>query len=61
MSAFIGATIRVSLVIKFNKNCYRLCSVLEGKGGGKGSRFNAKINSFKNVDKIESLLQNLLE
>ena len=31
---------------------FRLCDLLEGKGGGKG-RFNAKINKLKNVPQIE--------
>lgn len=37
-----------------------LCSLLDGKGGGKGSRFNAKINSFKKIDQVEGLLQVLV-
>ena len=34
--------------------------MLEGKGGGKGLRFNARINSFKKVDQIEGLLKSLV-
>jgi len=38
----------------------RLCSLLDGKGGGKGKRFNAKIHDLKKVDQIEKLLESLL-
>ena len=39
----------------------RLLEILDGKGGGKGSRFNAKINSFKNLDKIQKTVENLVK
>ena len=36
-------------------NCshFRLCELLDGKGGGKGERFNAKLNSLKNISQAE--------
>ena len=39
---------------------FRLAELLDGKGGGKGSRFNAKINSFKNISKVEQLIQSMI-
>jgi len=39
----------------------KLLEILDGKGGGKGSRFNAKINSFKNLDKIQKTVENLVK
>ena len=41
-------------------SCIRLCEVLDGKGGGKGARFNAKINSFKKIDEVESVINQLV-
>jgi len=38
----------------------KLAELLDGKGGGKGSRFNAKINSFKNISKVEQLIQSMI-
>ncbi len=38
----------------------RLCSLLDGKGGGKGTRFNAKINSFKKISEVDALLKTLV-
>lgn len=38
----------------------KLLELLDGKGGGKGSRFNAKINSFKNLDKIYQTIEALV-
>ena len=38
---------------------FRLCDLLEGKGGGKG-RFNAKINKLKNVPQIEQKVKDYL-
>lgn len=35
----------------------KLCTLLDGKGGGKGQRFNAKINNLKNVTQIESIVK----
>lgn len=32
---------------------FRLCELLDGKGGGKGERFNAKLNSLKQVSQAE--------
>ncbi|XP_058119082.1 alanyl-tRNA editing protein Aarsd1 [Anopheles ziemanni] len=34
-----------------------MCSLLEGKGNGKGTRFNAKVNKLKNVGLCEKLVQ----
>jgi len=39
----------------------RLSSILDGKGGGKGSRFNAKINNMKKVNKIEETVREHLQ
>jgi len=36
----------------------KLCTLLDGKGGGKGQRFNAKINNLKNISEIGNLLKN---
>eukprot|EP00088_Acartia_fossae_P021768 TRINITY_DN2310_c0_g1_i4.p1 TRINITY_DN2310_c0_g1~~TRINITY_DN2310_c0_g1_i4.p1 ORF type:complete len:420 (-),score=85.59 TRINITY_DN2310_c0_g1_i4:487-1716(-) len=38
----------------------KLCELLEGKGGGKGSRFNAKISSFKSLSKVEETIQSFI-
>jgi len=35
----------------------KLCAVLDGKGGGSGQRFNAKINNMKNVGQIETIVK----
>ena len=32
---------------------FRVCELLDGKGGGKGERFNAKLNNLKNVSQAE--------
>jgi len=34
-----------------------LCVLLDGKGGGKGQRFNAKINNLKSIGQIEETVQ----
>uniref|UniRef100_A0A182R809 Alanyl-transfer RNA synthetases family profile domain-containing protein n=1 Tax=Anopheles funestus TaxID=62324 RepID=A0A182R809_ANOFN len=34
-----------------------ICSLLEGKGNGKGTRFNAKVNKLKNVPQCEKLVR----
>jgi len=38
----------------------KLAELLDGKGGGKGSRFNAKINSFKNISQVEKVIQSCI-
>lgn len=38
----------------------KLVVLLDGKGGGKGSRFNAKITNFKNIDKVEGVIKETL-
>jgi len=38
----------------------KLVELLDGKGGGKGSRFNAKLNSFKNINKVEQVIQSCI-
>ena len=38
----------------------RLAELLDGKGGGKGSRFNAKLNSFKNISQVEKVIQSCI-
>lgn len=38
----------------------KLCELLDGKGGGKGSRFNAKINSYKKIDEVETVINQLV-
>eukprot|EP00092_Neocalanus_flemingeri_P032681 GFUD01035546.1.p1 GENE.GFUD01035546.1~~GFUD01035546.1.p1 ORF type:complete len:414 (+),score=163.75 GFUD01035546.1:43-1284(+) len=35
----------------------KLCTLLDGKGGGKGTRFNAKINNLKIVAQIENIVK----
>jgi len=39
----------------------KLCEILEGKGGGKGSRFNAKITNFKQIESVETLIKDSLK
>jgi len=38
----------------------KLAELLDGKGGGKGSRFNAKINSFINISQVEKVIQSCI-
>lgn len=38
----------------------RLCDLLEGKGGGKGQRFNAKLNNLKKIGEVEGIVQSVL-
>jgi len=38
----------------------KLAELLDGKGGGKGSRFNAKLNSFKNISLVEKVIQSCI-
>jgi len=35
----------------------KLCVLLEGKGGGKGTRFNAKFSAMKKVAQIENIVE----
>jgi len=37
----------------------RLCEILDGKGGGKGTRFNAKINNVRNISEAEKFVNSL--
>lgn len=37
----------------------RLCELLEGKGGGKGQRFNAKLSNLKNILLAEEYVKSL--
>uniref|UniRef100_A0A182HJR7 Threonyl/alanyl tRNA synthetase SAD domain-containing protein n=2 Tax=Anopheles arabiensis TaxID=7173 RepID=A0A182HJR7_ANOAR len=34
-----------------------ICTLLEGKGNGKGTRYNAKVNKLKNLPQCEKLVQ----
>ena len=38
---------------------FRLCELLEGKGGGKGLRFNAKLSNLKNIALAEEYVKSL--
>jgi len=39
----------------------KLCELLEGKGGGKGSRFNAKLSSYAKLGAVEDVIKDLVE
>lgn len=36
---------------------HRLAEILEGKGNGKGNRYQAKVKNLKNVNKAELLIK----
>ena len=37
---------------------FRVIKILDGKGGGKGTRLNAKVSSLKDISKAEKLVAN---
>ena len=38
----------------------RLCELLDGKGGGKGKRFNAKLNNLKKLSQVENIVKGMV-
>ena len=46
------------MIYLFSSVFRRVVSLLEGKGGGKGSRINAKVTSLKKLKEVEELLMN---
>lgn len=41
-------------------NCFSVCEILDGKGAGKGNRFQAKVSKMENRKKADAYLQDEL-